>query len=77
MISKGAMSPLSLAADAVQLGLEATGRKTEGKSVGAGGNMAFGAVAGATVGGPAGAVIGGAIGGGVWVVGEGVGEVID
>ena len=76
IVSKGA-TPWSVIPDVAQVGLEVTGHETAGKAVGATGNIAFGAVAGAVVGGPVGAVIGGAIGGGVWVVGEGAGQVID
>ena len=76
IVTKGA-TPWSVIPDVAQVGLEATGHETAGKAVSATGNVAFGAVAGAVVGGPVGAVIGGVIGGGIWVVGEGAGEVID
>lgn len=77
IISKGAMTPWSLGADLAQLGLEATGRKTEGQIVGAGGNIATAAIAGAMIGGPPGAIIGGGIGASIWIAGEGAGKVIN
>ena len=69
IITKGA-TPWALVADVAQLGLEATGHETAGKTVGASGNIIIGAMAAGAVAGPPGALIGGLVGGGIWAFGE-------
>lgn len=69
-------NPMAIAADIAQAGLEVTGHKEAGKAVGASGNIAAGAILG-SVAGPPGAAVGALGGLAVWVLGEGVGYVIE
>lgn len=72
-VLKAATNPLGVASDLTQAGLEIAGYKDTAKKIGAGGNMAGGALAGFAVGGPVGAGVGAAVGTGIWFVGEVVG----
>ena len=76
VVSKGA-TPWSLAADAAQFGLEVYGHETAGMAVGASGNIIMGAVAAFSVAGPPGIAVGAVVGGGIWLLGEGTGSVIN
>ena len=72
-----AATGVGLVADLAQAGLEYYGYEKTGKTVGASGNIASGALFGATIGGPPGAAIGALGGFLVWGTGEVVGKVID
>lgn len=72
-VFKAATNPLGVASDLTQAGLEIAGYEDTAKKVGAGGNIAGGALAGFAVGGPVGAGVGAVVGTGIWFVGEVVG----
>ena len=69
-------SPVSLAADAGQVGLEIVGCKKIGQCVGVGGNIVGGAMLG-SIAGPPGVAVGALCGFTVWIMGEAAGRVID
>ena len=71
------LNPATLAVDVVQTGLEITGHKEAGMTVGFFGNVGVGAVTGFVTGGPVGAVVGAALCLGSWAVGEAVGAAVD
>ena len=74
MISlKGVNNPVAIVADLAQFALEYYGYEEAGKVVGAGGNIASGAMAGFALGGPIGAAVGGVGGLCLWGVGEAAG----
>ena len=70
-------NPATLAVDVVQTGLEMSGHKKAGMTVGFFGNAGVGALTGFAFGGPVGAVIGAATCLGSWAVGEVVGVAVD
>ena len=72
-----AATGVGLVADLAQAGLEYYGYEKTGKTVGASGNIASGALFGATIGGPPGAAIGALGGFVIWGTGEFVGKFID
>ena len=69
-IVKVSLNPVGIAADFTQEGLEMTGYKNAGKTVGSVGNISSGAVAGFLVGGPLGAAVGALTGAVLWGAGE-------
>lgn len=70
-------NPVGIAADVCQAGLEVTGHKEAGKSVGVLGNMASGAMIGGATFGPPGAVVGAMGSLALWVGGELVGHGVE
>lgn len=70
-------NPVGIAADVCQAGLEVTGHKEAGKSVGVLGNMASGAMIGGATFGPPGAVVGAMGSLALWVSGELVGHGVE
>lgn len=70
-------NPAGMVVDVAQAGLEVTGHREIGKTVGMWGNIGTGAVAGAALGGPVGAPVGALVGFGTWVIGEAVGLAIE
>jgi hypothetical protein len=69
-------TPLSIGTGIAQAGLEEMGYNRVGKTVGATGSMAGGAMVGFAAG-PAGVAVGAAAGAGVWILGEIVGRLVD
>ena len=68
----------SVITDFIQLGLEVTGYKELGATVGKWGNIGIGAIAGGMIDGfVSGAPLGALVGFGIWVIGEAFGKVID